>query len=809
MTALACSVTDGCTGHVAADGYCDTCGAKARVGAGPAAGDHVHVAAVVAGGSCSQAGCGGTVAADGYCDTCGLSGAKSGASPVAASNAVSAPSIAAPVAPGTSAKISTGSSTRRTASTRRTGLARERLGVGLVQVPPTPVGDPAEAVMSAEKVQSVLGVVPEDDRVCTTCGNEVGRSSTERPGRVQGFCGNCRTPFDFTTNAPALSNSEMVAGQYEILGPMAHGGMGWIYLGRDKAVSDRWVVLKGLLNSDDADAAAAAVAERQFLARIEHGSIVNIYNFVTHAGAGYIVMEYVGGESLNSKLKVRRKANAGVPNPLQVQDAIAYIIGILPAFQYLHDLGLVYNDLKPANIMSVGDGVKLIDLGAVMQIDDPDAAIFGTRGFQAPEIASAGPSVASDLFTVGRTLAVMILDFVFHQGAYEYSLPTPTDEPLFATWESLYRFLLKATASHPDDRFQSADEMVGQLTSVLREIVAVTERKPRPVPSTHFEGDRLSQLLVDSDDTVVADSADWRVLPHPKVDPADPAAAFLIDIEDVEPARSLELIRDGLTAGTLPDSREVSFRVVRALIDAGGAATQQAMGSLEKVEAEDPWDWRVRWYKGLLALDADNPAAAAELFSQVWTEIPGEVAPKVAVALAAERAGEYERAANLYQLAAAVDSTFVSASFGLARCRVAVGDRAGAVEAYQQIPSSSAAYSGAQVQSVRTLAGSRAVSAPSPAELEEAAATIERLQIDGAERASLAAEVLERALAATGTGELVADGSSTLFGRPLTENELRRQLEAVYREQGRLADSDAQRYELIDKANMVRPRSLV
>jgi len=72
----------------------------------------------------------------------------------------------------------------------------------------------------------------------------------------------------------------VVGGQYEVVGCLAHGGLGWIYLARDRNVSGRWVVLKGLLNSGDPDAYAAAISERQFLAEVEHPLIVEIYNFV-------------------------------------------------------------------------------------------------------------------------------------------------------------------------------------------------------------------------------------------------------------------------------------------------------------------------------------------------------------------------------------------------------------------------------------------------------------------------------------------------------------------------------------------------
>ena len=86
-------------------------------------------------------------------------------------------------------------------------------------------------------------------------------------------------PYSFT---PKLRAGDLVAGQYEVAGCLAHGGLGWIYLARDRNVSDRWVVLKGLLNTGDADALAAAIVEQQFLAQVEHPLIVEIYNFVTH-----------------------------------------------------------------------------------------------------------------------------------------------------------------------------------------------------------------------------------------------------------------------------------------------------------------------------------------------------------------------------------------------------------------------------------------------------------------------------------------------------------------------------------------------
>ena len=98
-------------------------------------------------------------------------------------------------------------------------------------------------------------------------------------------------------------------------------------------------------------------------------------------------------------------------SPLPVDQALAFVLEILPAFAYLHDVGLLFCDFKPDNVIQQGDAVKLIDLGGVRRIDDLDSAIFGTVGYQAPEVPEVGPSVASDIYTIGRTLATLVLDF--------------------------------------------------------------------------------------------------------------------------------------------------------------------------------------------------------------------------------------------------------------------------------------------------------------------------------------------------------------------------------------------------------------
>ena len=683
-------------------------------------------------------------------------------------------SVATATAPGS------GSISRSSASRIRTP-GRTRLGAGLVEIPPAPAPDPATAVMTDPRV-------PENRRFCSGCDAPVGRSRNGKPGLEEGFCAQCRTLFSFE---PKLKQGDLLGGQYEVAGCLAHGGMGWVYLARDRNVSDRWVVLKGLLNAGDRDATAAALAERQFLAEVEHPNIVKIFNFVQDAAAGYIVMEYVGGESLKQVVAGRRAANGGQPDPLPPTQAIAYMLETLPALGYLHDRGLLFCDFKLDNVIHSQHSVKLIDLGGVYRVDEPSSAIFGTVGYQAPEIASAGPSVSSDLFTVARTLAVLCIDFRGYQGTHRFTLPAAESVALFAEFDSLYRFLLKGTAPDPDDRFQSADEMAEQLRGVLREIIAEREQRPVPAPSALF----TSPLRAGPE------RPDWRVLPSPQVDRDDPSAGYLAAITAANPDDTIAQL------GEAPErSREVVLRLAAALIEAGDVSGAEPL--LAEMEAGDRRDWRIGWYRGIAALAAGRPAVARDCWHAVYRALPGELAPKLALGLACEHAEQPADARRWYTIVARTDPSITSAVFGLARCCLALSDRYGAIAAYEQLPDSSSGYLDAQTARIRSLNIHSATAPPAANDVLKAGTILEQLPIDGEQRDRLTTELLGSALRLTLDGRTFDDGHR-LLGNRLTEQGLRAGLERAYRSLARRAGSRAEQIELVDEANRVRPRTWV
>jgi serine/threonine-protein kinase PknG len=736
--------------------------------------------------NCTQPGCTGTIV-DGYCDLCGMAPARAseeaaGAGPSAATIT---PSAAAAMTPSASALTSTPSaafgSSRRTGSSRSRTSGRSRLGAGLVEVPPVPARDPSEAVMAN-------AMVPENRRFCARCDEPVGRGRDGQPGRTSGFCRKCGAPFSFE---PKLRAGDVVAGQYEVVGPVAHGGMGWIFLAKDRNVSDRWVVLKGLLNTGDDDAMAAALAERRFLAEVEHPNIVKIYNFVQHESSGYIVMEYVGGRSLKQILADRRAEHGGEPSPLAPAQAIAYMLEILPALGYLHDLGLLFCDFKVDNVIQTQHSLKLIDLGGVYRVDDPSSAVFGTVGYQAPEIASTGPSIPSDLFTVARTLAILSFDFKGYQGNYKFTLPPADSVPLFKRFDSLYRFLLKGTAPNPDDRFQSADEMADQLYGVLREVVAAEDGHPVPAPSKLFTGPLRA----------ASGPMDWRALPRPQVAGDDPGAGYLATITDTDPNQQLAHL---LAA---PErSLEIRLRIAATMIELEDWDRVEA--TLAEIEADDAWEWRTSWYRGVAALARARPRDAEARFTAVYEVLPGELAPKLVLGVACELAGEHPAAAGWYEIVSRTDPSFTGAAFGLARCKLASGDRAGALAAYDRVPDSSSAYAEAQTTRIRCLGGLDGGGEPTVGDLLSAGSILESLQLDGEQRAKLSSELLEVALRLVQRpGAAGANGRARLLGREFAERDLRFGLEHSYRALARAADTRGERIRLVDRANGVRPRT--
>jgi serine/threonine-protein kinase PknG len=714
---------------------------------------------------CPQSGCTGTIEG-GFCSVCGIE------APVVSSTPSPVPFVPVTTATNTlgTTGVSTSTSRAGTSSTRRSTRSsrtssRRQLGLGLVQVPELPPLDPTTVVMQKPEV-------PANKRFCPTCDQALKRE--------HGFCPKCGQEYSFQ---PTLHAGDLVDDQYEVLGCVAFGGLGWIYLARDKALN-RWVVLKGLLNSRDAATAAAAVAERQFLAAVKHPNIVGIYNFVTKGTEGYIVMEYVAGRTLKAIRKER--------GPLPPAEAIAYLHRILGAFSYLHRFNppLVYCDFKPENIMLEGDDVKLIDMGGVRKVDDPGGDIYGTVGYSAPE-ADQGPTPVSDLFTVARTLLVLLLDFRGFQSSHRYDLPPSGEAPVLAEHPGLLDFLVKATHKEPERRFQTADEMADQLAGVLRQ-VAAKNGTYRTQESNYFGPDRIAL----GGGKLGVTAASLEVLPLLRLDALDSAATFLFSLPIGSKPETLLASYRQASSG-FPDSVELPLRILSLEIQS--RQFDQAAESL--VNFPDPYDWRLLWYKGLLDSAQNNLESSLASFTAASKEIPGELPPLLAEGIVAEELDQFELALSVYARVAETDPQMVSALFGMARVQAALNQHDEAIATLQKIDKTSPLYGEAQCAIARTLTRGSF----NKAHFQQALQVIDDSPLDEENKTVLHTELYLRAIDCISRNGAKPAPKSDLPPEP----RLRRQAEKKLRQLARAASKADERKRLINLANLTRPYTLI
>lgn len=751
---------------------------------------------------CDQPGCTGNIAETGFCDDCGRRARSSSAA-------------MPPNEPG-------GLADQSNPTTRsRVGSESE-----LLDLPDFSFPEPADRIISVPDV-------PDRDWHCARCGAGLGRGR-DRPPRKQGYCRRCGWRYSFL---PSLRDGDLVADQYEVVGCFDRGGLGWIYLARDRHLDGNFVVLKGLI---DVGNAALVVNERRALTMMDHPNIVRIFNFVTHPDPNtgemrdYIVMEYVDGLTLSDIKDQTAKGGMPLQEPLRVEHVIVCGLQILAAFQYLHGRDLLYCDMKPKNVIlrpgphhERASRIKVIDLGGVRKIGDRTSGIVGTKPFQVSdeEIKERGLTVQSDIYTLGVTLRHLYQ--VTQDWRDTLGAPTPVRQGL----ESFSLVLARATDPDADRRFASAAEMADQLRGVYREIASLRDGEVRPDTSPVFaptaalldDGlgavpplDRWVRETRPLDATLDRGQPDAAVaavrLPVPHVDPDDPAADVLSVAAGMDPRTLLDKLSDGV-----PGSVEVQLAHCRAYLALGDlcAATKCARRADELGRADVRQGWRVRWHDGLLALARDDVAVAEHAFRFVYETVPGEAAPKLALGYCAELRGDLDGAESYYQAAWKRNRLDVSAAFGLARIRLARGDRAAAIAVLDGVPAVSRHSDAAGVAVVVILTNQLGQNAAGADDLREAERRLAGLHLDGGAthgeaRVRLTTVIQE---AAFNSVHREHDGRPShdvhIFGEQTDEHGLRLLLERSYRELARQARDAKSHGVLLDRANEIRPLTVL
>jgi serine/threonine-protein kinase PknG len=230
------------------------------------------------------------------------------------------------------------------------------------------------------------------------------------------------------------------------------------------------------------------------------------------------------------------------------------------------------------------------------------------------------------------------------------------------------------------------------------------------------------------------------------------------------------------------------------------------------VRARDPHDWRTTWLAGRAALEAGRVDEARKAFEAVVAELPGELAPKLALGICHEMSGSLDRAQAYYDHVSRIDPSLTAAAFGLGRILLKLKARPGAVEAYRRVPATSSRYPQALIAIARALLDTSVgpIGREEILGAGEAVDTLRALLGDAREVQELAADVCRAAIPELESGRVTRDARERLFGRAtLTPASLRAEAERALRACAKFAPSFGERLKVVDAANAIRPLTLI
>jgi ABC-type branched-subunit amino acid transport system substrate-binding protein/tRNA A-37 threonylcarbamoyl transferase component Bud32 len=263
-----------------------------------------------------------------------------------------------------------------------------------------------------------------------------------------------------------LEPDSVLQNRYRITQLLGQGGMGAVYLASDARFAARTCVIKEMLDHfNDPEQRAQATEsfhrEADLLATFKHPGIPEVYDRFTEANRHYLVMEYINGIDLEQRL-----IDHGAP--FAEKEVIAWSIQCCDVLSYLHHQNppIIYRDMKPANVITTHWGkAYLVDFG-IARFFNPvtRGTMIGTQGYAPPEQYRGQVDPRSDIYALGATMHYL-LTCRDPQNEAPFSFP-PVSTLNAAISPEMEMFILKALDPEPDNRFASADEMLGELMAI-------------------------------------------------------------------------------------------------------------------------------------------------------------------------------------------------------------------------------------------------------------------------------------------------------------------------------------------------------
>ncbi len=265
---------------------------------------------------------------------------------------------------------------------------------------------------------------------------------------------------------------------FKLLGELGKGGMGVVY--RAEQVSlHREVALKVLDKklTDDPQFVAKFVAEARAAAKLSHPNVVHVFDVDQDGGTYFYAMEVMHHGSLEAWLKKH--------GTMPVERALQVIADAASGLAYAESLGIVHRDIKPDNLMLDQHGtVKIADLGLAFTEADPEEKLAGTPHFMAPEqVLRKGVDHRTDLYALGCTFYRLVTGKTPFRGqtvkdilrAHVKDQAEPAHKLEPSVPAEVSAIIQKLMAKAPDDRYQSATELI----AVVGDLLAPKARKGR------------------------------------------------------------------------------------------------------------------------------------------------------------------------------------------------------------------------------------------------------------------------------------------------------------------------------------------
>ena len=284
---------------------------------------------------------------------------------------------------------------------------------------------------------------------------------------------------EITPPVPGSSDPPRIDERYRIEKEIGRGGMGRVFVAHDRKLG-REVAIKVLASGLHGEEALRRFEqEARATCALNHANILDVHDIGTHEGNPYIVSELLHGITLRERLR---------QGPLPVKEASGYALQLAQGLSAAHEKGIVHRDLKPENLFITEEGrLKILDFGIAKlvtsmtlgtdetlpspQSHTQEGAILGTVGYMSPEQVRGQPAdQRSDVFSFGA----IVYEMLAGRSPFERDTAVETGYAILnderpelpaSVPPDLDRIVRRCLERDPDDRFQSAHELVNMLGS--------------------------------------------------------------------------------------------------------------------------------------------------------------------------------------------------------------------------------------------------------------------------------------------------------------------------------------------------------